>query len=112
MFENRRWLIISSSLTGSVNFNQVLESDSGSLRLSVDGTKTFVKYDITEITASYEEYYPDAEDTGSWVTSSFEAGIYGRPSIYSEGDIEYTHSEILNILTGSEWTVPFDEENF
>ena len=109
MFENRRWLIISSSLTGSIDFNQVLESDSGSLRLSIDGSKTFIKYDINEITSSYEQYYDDPENPGTYFTASYEAGIYGRPSIYNEGDVEYTHEEILNVLTGSEWTIPFNE---
>jgi len=104
MFENRRWLIIPTSLTGSIDFNQVLESSAENLRLSLDGTKTFVKYEINEITASYEEYHPDAENPDIWFTSSYEAGIYGRPSIYQEGDKEYTHQEILNVLTGSEWT--------
>jgi alpha-L-fucosidase len=104
MFENRRWLIIPTSLTGSIDFNQVLESSAENLRLSLDGTKTFVKYEINEITASYEEYHPDTENPDSWITSSVEAGVYGRPSIYQEGDKEYTHQEILNVLTGSEWT--------
>lgn len=108
MFENRRWLIISSSLTGSIDFNEVLESSVDTLRLSVDSSKTFIKYDITEVTSSYEVYYPDPENPGVIESSSIEAGIYGRPSIYSEGDREYTHSEILNILTGSEWVTPYE----
>lgn len=106
MFENRRWLIIPTSLTGSINFNEVLQS-SGSLRLSVDGSKTFVKYEINEVTASYENIYFDAE-SGEELTSTVEAGVYGRPSIYSEGDTEYTHSEILEILNTAEWTKPLE----
>jgi len=104
MFENRRWLIIPTSLTGSIDFNQVMQSSAEALRLSVDGSKTFVKYEINEVTASYEEYYPDTENPGTWITSSIQAGVYGRPSIYTEGDIEYTHQEFLNVLTGSDWT--------
>lgn len=102
MFENRRWLVIPTSLTGSINFYEVHESSVDTLRLSLDGTQTFVKYDITEITESYSETYPDTE-TGEPVTTVFEAGIYGRPSIYSPEYPEYTHSEILNLLTGSAW---------
>ena len=49
IFANRRWLIIPTTLTGSIDFNQVLESSPESLRLSVDGTKTFVKYEINEM---------------------------------------------------------------
>jgi len=104
MFENRRWLVIPTSLTSSIDFNQVLESSVDSLRLSIDGSQTFVKYEINEVTASYEEYYPDAEDPTLTHTSSIEAGIYGRPSIYSEEYTEYNHEEILNLLTGSDWT--------
>lgn len=110
MFENRRWLIIPTSLTSSIDFTQVLESSPESLRLSVDGSKTFVKYEINEVTASYEEYYPDAEEPNLWHTSSIEAGVYGRPFIYQEGDLEYTHKQMLDILTGSEWVEPFEDQ--
>ena len=104
MFENRRWLVIPTSLTSSIDFNQVLESNTGSLRLSIDGSETFVKYEVNEVTASYEEYYQDAEDLDTWHTSSISAGIYGRPSIYDSQYTEYNHTEILNLLTGSNWT--------
>ena len=104
MFENRRWLVIPTSLTSSIDFNQVLESNVDSLRLSIDGSETFVKYEINEITASYEEYYQDAEDLDTWHTSSISAGVYGRPSIYDSQYPEYNHTEILNLLTGSNWT--------
>ena len=49
MFENRRWLVIPTSLIGSINFDQVLESNAESLQLSIDGSQTFVKYEINEI---------------------------------------------------------------
>ena len=104
MFENRRWLVIPTSLTSLIDFNQVLESSADTLRLSIDGSETFVKYEINEVTASYEEYYQDAEDPDTWFTSSIEAGVYGRPSIYDSQYTEYNHTEILNLLTGSNWT--------
>jgi hypothetical protein len=110
MFENRRWLVIPTSITGSIDFNQVLESSTGSLRLSVDGTQTFVKYEITEITASYTEEYEDLE-TGEIRSSTIQAGTYGRPAIYSDQYTEYTHSEILNLLESSDWTLPIDLED-
>jgi uncharacterized membrane protein len=108
MFENRRWLVIPTSLTGSINFNQVLESSIDTLRYSIDGTQTFVKYEINIVTASYEEYYQDT-DTDTWVTESISVGVYGRPSIYSEEYTEYTHEEILNLLSTSDWVLPVDE---
>lgn len=101
-FPNRRWLIIPTSLTGSINFDQVHQPSIDALRLSVDGTQTFVKYDIFEVTESYTQTYLDTE-TNTEMTSSVEAGIYGRPSFYSSSYQEYTHEEILNVLTSSIW---------
>ena len=108
-YDNRRYLIIPTSITGSIDFNQVHETSAETLRLSVDGTQTFVKYEVTEVTASYTESYPNIE-TGEMIETTIEAGVYGRPSIYSEDYPEYTHSEILSILTGSEWTAPMEDE--
>ena len=108
MFENRRWLVIPTSLTSSIDFNQVLESNIDSLRLSVDGSETFVKYGINEVTASYEEYHQDPE-TDNWITSSISAGIYGRPSIYDSQYTEYNHTDILALLSTEAWTSPMEE---
>lgn len=108
-YENRRYLIIPTSITGSVDFNQVHETSAETLRLSIDGTKTFVKYEVTEVTASYIESYPDTE-TGETIETTIEAGVYGRPSIYSEDYPEYTHSEILTLLTTLEWTTPMEDQ--
>ena len=109
MFENRRYLVIPTSITGSIDFNQVLESSVETLRLSIDGTKTFVKYPVSVVTASYEEYHEDIENPGTFTTSSIQAGVYGRPSIYDNSYPEYTHSEILDILATEEWTQPIEE---
>ena len=105
---NRRWLVIPTTITGSIDFNQVLEYSLESLRFSIDGTQTFVKYEINEITASYTQSYISAEtnQTGSYTV---EAGIYGRPSIYSTEYPEYNHEEILALLNTEEWTPPITE---
>ena len=107
-FENRRWLIIPTTLTGSIDFNQVLESSPESLRLSVDGSKTFIKYEINEILEDqiHTGINPETKEETSYTTL---AGVYGRPSIYQEGDIEYTHEEILTILSTEEWSKPLVE---
>ena len=107
-FITRRWLVIPTSLTSSVNFDQVLESSMGTLRLSTDETQTFIKYDITEVPFSYTEEYINAAtgESGSYVV---EAGIYGRPSIYSPEYPEYNHEEMLNLLSTPEWTIPINE---
>ena len=108
MFENRRWLVIPTSLTSSIDFNQILESSVDSLRLSVDGSQTFVKYEINEVTASYTESFIDT-DTGEEISETTEAGVYGRPSIYSEEYTEYDHSSILELLSTEAWTSPIEE---
>ena len=65
MFENRRWLVIPTSLTSSIDFNQVLESSVDTLRLSIDGSETFVKYEgdepqcIAELTTKEAYCYHD-----------------------------------------------------
>lgn len=105
MFENRRWLIIPTSITGSIDFNEIIEASPESLRVSIDGTETVVKYDVNEVTSSYTLEYVHAE-TGEPQTTEVEAGIYGRPSFYSEDYQEYTYDEILEILNNENWSKP------
>jgi len=76
-FHNRRWVTIPLSSTGSVNFGDVLETSIHTLRLSVDGTETFVKYDGAQ-----------------------PASVAALTGVSSE----YNHVAILNLLTGSAWT--------
>jgi len=44
----RTYVIINSDEVSSVNFDQVAETSADTLRYSVDGTKTFVKYEGTQ----------------------------------------------------------------
>jgi hypothetical protein len=76
-FEHREYLIIPVSELTKVNFEEVLETSADTVRKSMDQTKTFVKWE------------------GS--PPSFVATVSG-----AEGP--YTYDEILNILTGVEWT--------
>jgi len=107
-FPNRRWLIIPTTATGSIDFNQILESSLESLRLSVDGTKTFIKYEINEILEDqvHTGINPETQEETSYTAL---AGIYGRPDIYHEGDTEYNHQEILTILSTEEWSKPIED---
>lgn len=41
----RKYVILDASDVSSVNFDQVLETSADTLRYSVDGTKTFVKFE-------------------------------------------------------------------
>ena len=81
-FPNRRWVIFNTSETGSIDFSQVLQSSADTLRLNLSGSQTFVKYEGSQ---------------PSSVTA------------LSSKSQEYTHSEILNILTGSAWMSDEDE---
>ena len=82
MFENRKYVIIPTSEINNVNFTEVLETAPGTCRYSVDGTKTFVKYE-GDMPLSVQ-------------------GITGK-------SIEYSHDEILAILATAEWTSPIEE---
>jgi hypothetical protein len=77
IFENREYLILPVSELTKVDFNLVLETSAETVRKSIDETKTFVKWDGE--------------------TPAFVATISG-----AEGP--YTYEEILDILTGVEWT--------
>jgi hypothetical protein len=108
-FENRRWLILPAELTGSINFNQVLEASPTTLRYSVDQTETFVKYDVTVVTSSYTQSYVDpiTHQSQSYIV---EAGTYGRPDIYSPIYPEYHYQPMLDLLATPEWTSPLPTE--
>lgn len=76
-YTNRRFVIFNVSELGSVDFSQVYETSELSVRKSVDGTKTFVKYDI-----------PQPSSIQSLTTKSQ----------------EYTYQEIMTLLGTSDWT--------
>ena len=42
---NRQYVIIDASEVSSVDFNKVLETSEDTLRFSIDGSKTFVKFE-------------------------------------------------------------------
>lgn len=81
-FENRKYVIIPALEINNVNFSEVLETSSDTCRYSINGTKTFIKYDGLQ-----------------------PASV----ALISSKSQEYTHSEILEILDTSEWT-QIDEE--
>lgn len=70
---SKKYVIINSGEVSSINFDEVLESSSDTLRYNADGTKTFVKYE-------------------------------GTQPFSLLGKTEYTHQEILAILSGPEWS--------
>jgi hypothetical protein len=76
-FEERNYLIFSTTEIQKINFEEVLETSAETLRVSVNQTKTFIKWDGN--VPSFVETITTKE----------------RP---------YTHSEILEILSTEEWT--------
>ena len=44
-YENRKYVIINASEVGTVDFSQVHETSENTLRYSLDGSQTFVKFD-------------------------------------------------------------------
>jgi hypothetical protein len=84
MFENRKYMIIKVEDLPIIQFDTVLETSIDTVRLSVDGTKTFVKW--------------DGEIIPSCVASITEC--WGP----------YTHDEMLQIMGTEEWTEQIEEE--
>jgi len=71
---SRKYVIINADEVDSVNFSQVDEISADTVRFSLDGSLTFVKFD-TDTTPSF-----------------------------LVGKTQYTHSEILAILATDEWS--------
>lgn len=44
-FENRKWVILTSSEAENIDFSKVCETNRDSMRWTNDGSKCFVKYD-------------------------------------------------------------------
>lgn len=47
-FDSRKYVIIPTTEISKIDFDQVLETSAATLRLSLDGTLTFIKYDGDE----------------------------------------------------------------
>ena len=75
MYNSLKYVIINASDLDSVDFSRVKETSADTVRYSLDGTKTFVKFE---------------GDTPSF--------LIGEP--------QYTHAEILEVLSGAEWSDP------
>ena len=71
---SRNYVIIDAVDVPLIDFDQVMETSADTLRYSLDGSQTFIKYEGT------------------------------RPSFLDEDDIDLTHSEILDVLSHEDWT--------
>ena len=82
MYENRQYAIFSLTEIDKIDFSLVCETSADTLRKSVDETQSFIKW--------------DGEQPA--FVSTLET---------LEGP--YTYTEILDILSTSEWTAPMEE---
>ena len=85
MYENRQFAIFSTTELDQIDFTEVLETSAETVRKSTDGTLTFVKW---------------------------ENGEAVPPSVQALTTIQgfYTYEEMLDILSGEEWTAPMPME--
>ena len=81
-FDHRHYVIIPYSEVEAVDFDQILETNISTLRRSIDGTKTFIKYN------------------GSMPSSLLYVNNKSE---------EYTHEEIVEILSSEEWAISDNE---
>ncbi len=82
-YENRRFVTFDMSEVNLIDFNQVHETAIDTLRLSVDGLKSFVKYDI-----------PQPASVAALQTKSE----------------EYTYGQFIELLATVEWSAPMEME--
>ena len=133
-----------------VNFDQVLQTSADTCRYSLDGTKAFVKYNLTTYPIQqgfdiednaiygdnvdsegntynfeYEQVGPETDEDGNEMLLysdnvigsgiAFASGeVVGEPDILNKaltisGKKEFSHSETLSILAGSDWTAPIEQ---
>lgn len=76
-YPNREFMIFNASELDLIDFTQVHETSPETVRRSIDGTKTFVKWD---------------------------GAIPSSVAALTTSEGPYTYDEILTILSGPEWT--------
>lgn len=78
-FDNRKYVVFDLTEVDTIDFSEVMETSSSTLRKNVAETKSFVKY--------------EGDQPPSVVALTTKSS-------------EYTHSEIITLLAGSDWTDP------
>ena len=107
MYDNRNFLIFSLTEVDKIQFSQVCETSAETLRISTDGTKSFIKWDQAPYDPTpYEIVNPETGETETITPQppqppAFIADIEG-----AEGP--YTYEEILVILATEEWSKPME----
>jgi hypothetical protein len=89
-YENRKWIFLNSGDMSEVNFNQVLQASADTCRYSVDGTKSFVKYETTTYPIDINAENVDSEGN----TYNFEYEQAGTAST-PEGEMPLYNNNII-----------------
>ena len=79
MFNDRKYVVIFYSDIDQIDFTQVMETSAETVRRSIDGNLTFVKY---------------------------EGEMPSSVAALANKSQEFTHEQFLVILSGPDWTVP------
>ena len=82
MYEQRNFILFPTSELSKIDFSTVLETSEETVRRSVSGDKTFIKWDGEQ-----------PECIG----------------LLTDTEGPYTYEEMLEILAGPEWTAPMEE---
>ena len=78
-FEDRHYVIFDLTEVDTIDFSEVMETSADTLRKNLANTQSFVKY---------------------------EGAMPASVTALTTRSQEYTHSEILALLAGSDWTDP------
>jgi hypothetical protein len=108
MYSNRNFLIFPVTELPKVDFSQVCETSEETVRKSVDGTKTFVKWDQAPFDPTpYEIVNPETGKTETIIPEPPQPPAFVAEIVGAEGP--YTYKEILVILATEEWSKPMEE---
>ena len=94
-FPSRKYIILQTSETGSINFSEVMETTGSTLRTNNDGSLTFVKYNRD----SGSNYPSCIVNLTTKIPSP--SAEYAPP--HNPEGYEHSHLEITTILAGSDW---------
>ena len=83
MFNNRQYAVFSVSELDLIDFSQVLETSAETVRKTVDGTRTYVKWDSEQAPACI--------------------------GLLSTLEGTYSYEEILSILEDPAWNAPLED---
>jgi len=81
-FDNRHYVVFALSEVDTIDFSEVMETSADTLRKNLAETQSFVKY---------------------------EGDMPASVTALTTKSQEYTHEEILTLLSGAEWTDPNED---